>query len=143
MMRGIGQGLAVCAAGLLVGCGTLPSGDHAPVDERPEYTDVTSPATSIPPAVPPPVPERPAVNGAARSLMDKADAAATNGDFERALALLERAQRLDPDSGEIYLFLAKTYRAKGDLAMAGAVAERGMLYCAGVAQCDALRAHIN
>lgn len=139
MLRGFGRTVAICAAGLMVGCGTLPSGDHAPVDERPEYTDVTSPASSIPP----PVPKQPAVNGAARSLMDKADAAATNGDFERALALLERAQRLDPDSGEVYLSLAKTYKAKGDLAMAGAVAERGMLYCAGVAQCDALRAHIN
>ena len=58
-----------------------------------------------------------------------------------ALALLERALRIDPDSGEIYLALAKIYSLKGDTAMASATAQRGMLYCNGKAQCDALRAY--
>ena len=61
--------------------------------------------------------------------MDKATAARSRGDYEQALALLERAQRIDPDSGEIYLELARTYAAKGDDASARATAERGLLYC--------------
>jgi Tfp pilus assembly protein PilF len=76
-------------------------------------------------------------------LLDKADTAAQRGDYEQALALLERAQRIDPDSGEIYLVLAKTYRAKGDDSLAAATAERGLLYCDGKAQCDALRRYVN
>jgi tetratricopeptide (TPR) repeat protein len=71
----------------------------------------------------------------------KAQQAAARGDYEQALALLERAQRIDPESGEIYLQLAKTHQARGDDAQAMATAERGMLFCAGAAQCNALRAY--
>ena len=61
-------------------------------------------------------------------------------DYFVALALLERAQRIDPESGEIYLQLARTHRARGDVDQARATAERGMLFCSGSAQCSALRA---
>lgn len=91
------------------------------------------PTTSAPP---PPVPEQPAppardpnATNAYGGLVDKATAARSRGDYEQALALLERAQRIDPDSGEIYLELARTYAAKGDDASARATAERGLLYC--------------
>jgi len=124
----------------LAGCGTLgqsPDSGSVPIEKEPEYTEVGKPATPAKPSTP----AQPSVSGASRSLMSKADAAASNGDYEQALALLERAQRIDPDSGEIYLSLAKTYTAKGDNAMASAVAERGMLYCRGASQCSALRAY--
>ena len=91
------------------------------------------PTTSAPP---PPVPEQPAppardpnATNAYGGLVDKAADARSRGDYEQALALLERAQRIDPDSGEIYLELARTYAAKGDDASARATAERGLLYC--------------
>jgi tetratricopeptide (TPR) repeat protein len=71
--------------------------------------------------------------------VQQAQQARARGDYEQALALLERAQRIDPESGEIYLELARTHQAKGDRAQARATAERGMLYCRGSAQCDALR----
>ncbi len=112
-----------------------------PVDSKPVYTEVgkstshrqlpetTAPVTSAAPS-------------AYRPLLDKAAYAATQGDYAQALALLERAQRIEPSSGEIYLNLAKTYRAKGDLAMAQATAERGLLYCSGRSECDALRAYV-
>ncbi len=53
--------------------------------------------------------------------------------------MLERAQRIDPDSAEIYLAMARTHQASGDTSQARAVAERGLLYCNGRAECDALR----
>ena len=61
--------------------------------------------------------------------------------LKQALALLERAQRIEPDSAEIYVATARTHKAKGDAGQARAVAERGMLYCGGT-QCEALRAFI-
>ena len=83
-----------------------------------------------------PIPEQPAppardpnASNAYGGLVDKATTARSRGDYEQALALLERAQRIDPDSGEIYLELARTYEAKGDDASARATAERGLLYC--------------
>jgi tetratricopeptide (TPR) repeat protein len=75
-------------------------------------------------------------------LVKKAEQASARGDYEQALALLERAQRIDPESGEIYLQMALTHRARGDAAQARATAERGMLYCNSAGQCDELRALI-
>ena len=142
-MQVISRGLAFSAALFLSACGTIgqsPDSGPAPIEE-PEYTDVSKPHTEVPPSQPT-TPSQPAV-GAAQSLMNKADVATSSGDYEQAIALLERAQRIDSDNGEIYLALAETYKAKGDLAMATAAAERGMLYCSGTRQCSALRGFVN
>jgi tetratricopeptide (TPR) repeat protein len=74
--------------------------------------------------------------------VDRAAQATARGDYERALALLERAQRIDPESAEIYLQLARTHQARGNAAQARAMAERGMLFCRGPTECDALRAYL-
>jgi tetratricopeptide (TPR) repeat protein len=87
-------------------------------------------------------PPRPATHSARAAwqpLLAKADQAAQQGDFERAQALLERAQRIDPDSAEVYLAMAKMQRTKGDTAQARAAAERGLLYCSSATICNALR----
>ncbi len=102
--------------------GGAPSGSPAPV---------TAPA-------PVPRPPEPPVS-AHRELMARADRAAAGGDFEQALALLERAQRIDPDDADVYLRLARTHGAAGNSSMAKASAERGLLYCRGAGQCQALR----
>lgn len=139
-MGRLARGLVFSSILFLAGCGSLgrgPDGGPVSIEKDPEYTDVTEPVAPTQPRGP----EQPAVSGGARSLMSKADTAAGKGDYEQALALLERAQRIDPDSGEIYLSLANIYAAKGDQAMAIAVAERGMLYCHGATQCSALRAY--
>lgn len=101
-----------------------------PVYEEPEPT--------LPPT--PPAPE-PSVPGDApyAELLHRAGEARDAGQYEQALALLERAQRIDPDSAAIYLDLARTHRASGDQAQARATAERGLLYCNTYSQCDALR----
>lgn len=115
-----------------------PGGKPAPVEKRPEYTPVTPPVTS---PQPPSRPPQPSTTSAWQPLVDKAAQASARGDYEQALALLERAQRIDPDSGAIYLQLAKTHKARGDTAQAQATAERGLLYCDAAAECNALRAY--
>ena len=139
------QRIGMCFLLLLSGCSiySLPGGEPAPVEKQPDYTPVTPPDTrpSTPPH-PEPSPDVSGSSGAYRGLLDRADQASARGDYEQALALLERAQRIDPDSGAIYLNLAKTYSAKGDLALAVATAERGLLYCSGAVECDALRGFI-
>jgi len=72
-------------------------------------------------------------------LLERAEAATARGDYEEALALLERAQRIDPDSADIYLAMARTHAARGDSARARATAERGLLYCSDSRQCAELR----
>ena len=142
-MQIVSRGMALSAVLFLSACGTIgqsPDSGPAPIEDR-DYTDVTQPETAPPPSQPT-TPSQPVI-GAAQSLMNKADSAASDGDYEQAIALLERAQRIDSDNGEIYLALAETYNAKGDLAMASAAAERGMLYCSGSKQCSALRGYVN
>ncbi len=81
----------------------------------------------------------PSASNAWEGLLAKAEQATNRGDYEQAMALLERAQRIDPDSAEVYLGMAKALSASGDEVQARATAERGQLYCSGQTQCDALR----
>ena len=133
--------IGICAVLMLGGCSTTapPGGGSVPVEKAPEYAPVTPPSTAPKSSS---TPAEPSTSSAYRGLLSKADEASSRGDYEQALALLERAQRIDPDSGEIYLNLAKTYTAKGDDVLAAATAERGLLYCRGSVQCDALRAYM-
>ena len=77
---------------------------------------------------------------AAAGLLGKARTASAQGDYEQALALLERAQRIDPNSAEIYLQLARVYAAQGQLDKSRDTASRGTLYCRDERECSALRA---
>ena len=134
----VGRVIVMSLALVLAGCSTFSAPDtpSAPAVKQPPAPAPPPPATPQPPARPP----QPSTAGAWQPLVEKARQSAARGDYEQALALLERAQRIDPESGEIYLQLARTHRARGDIAQARATAERGMLYCSGSAQCDALRA---
>ena len=122
---------------VLTACGTNPYSLPKIETPEPEYQEPTAePVPEPPPEVP-----RPAPSGAHASLMVKADSARDQGDYDQALAYLERAQRIDPDNAEIYLGLAQTHAASGNDTQARATAERGLLYCSGRSQCDALRAY--
>ena len=103
----------------------------APVEKTPDYPS----GKTVPVEPPAPAP----ASAAYQPLIEKAAQARQRGDFEEALALLERAQRIDSDSAEIYLAMAETHSARGDAGQARAVAERGLLYCRSARQCDALR----
>jgi tetratricopeptide (TPR) repeat protein len=97
------------------------------------------PAPQAPVGQEAPAPAVPAQGIAADTLRAEAREASKQGHFERALALLERAHRLEPGEPGIYLELAKVYRRLGDEDMAQATAQRGLLYCDEARLCDRLR----
>jgi tetratricopeptide (TPR) repeat protein len=116
-----------------------PPQGPAPIETRPEPGVVTQ--QKQPPVAPQPLPSRePNAVAAYSGLVSKARAASEQGDYNGALSLLERAQRIDPDSAEIYLELARTYAAQGQMEQARATAARGTLYCRSQSECEALRA---
>ena len=120
----------------LAGCVGAPTQSGAVVEERGE------PSPQVPEKTPATVapPERdPGLQTASASLLGQARAARLDGQLDRADALLQRAQRLDPGNGLVYLELAKLYLQRGQDASARAVAERGLLYC-DAASCEELRA---
>tara|TARA_R110002049_G_scaffold237077_2_gene410155 strand:+ start:53 stop:484 length:432 start_codon:yes stop_codon:yes gene_type:complete len=125
---------------LLAACSTYtqPEREPAPV-EKPQPPVIVEPPPSEHET--PPRAATHSASAAWQPLLAKADVAAKRGDYEQALALLERAQRIDPDSAEVYLGIARTHLAKGDTAQARVTAERGLLYCSSEAVCDALRAY--
>lgn len=137
--RLVGRSIALCLVLVMTGCATHSdrASGPAPVDKAPVYTPVTPPATT---PQPPAKPGTQSSSKAWQPLVDKARVATARGDYEQALGLLERAQRIDPDSAELYLELAKTHSARDDKAQARATAERGMLYCSGTL-CDSLRTY--
>ncbi len=143
LSRVVFRGTVLCLLLFGVGCSTFSgSGDGpVPIEKEPDYTAVTPPATKPQSSKPQPSrPAQPSASAAYQPLLDKAGRATDSGDYAQALALLERAHRIDPDSAEIYLSMAKTHKASGDMTQSRATAERGLLYCRGSAECEALRA---
>jgi len=138
--QGLARGAMLCLVLLVSACSiySLPESEPAPVEKQPDHTVVTPPATD---AKPSPRPAQPSSSAAYEPLLARAEQASAKGDYEQALALLERAQRIDPDNAKIYLDMARTHRARGDSAQASATAERGLLYCSTREQCAALRAY--
>lgn len=135
-----GAALSLCACSVY----HMPGQTPAPVEEPPDYSVVTpapGPAAETEPDREEPLGDIPPQGAVAAygPLLAKAEQASARGDFEGALALLERAQRIEPDAADIYLALAKTHDARGDFRQARANAERGLLYCTGEQQCAALR----
>lgn len=119
----------------LSACGTNPYSLPNVETAEPSYED------PAPAPVPPPREVETGGDSAHRVLVARASEASSRGDYDQALAHLERAQRIDPDNAEIYLALARTHDAAGNASQARAVAERGLLYCSGSRQCDALKAY--
>tara|TARA_B110000503_G_scaffold63672_2_gene100434 strand:- start:22202 stop:22636 length:435 start_codon:yes stop_codon:yes gene_type:complete len=132
------RGAVVAMVLLLAACAT-----STPPVEKP--SPVVTPQKPIIVAPPPNVYETPpraathSASAAWQPLLAKAELATDRGDYEQAMALLERAQRIDPDSAEVYLGIARTHLAKGDTAQARVTAERGLLYCSTDSVCNALR----
>jgi tetratricopeptide (TPR) repeat protein len=138
--QGLFRGASLSLILLVSACSTYtPSGGDSPQDDKqPAHTE-PPPSTKVPETH---RPASPSASSAWQPLLTKAEQAADRGDYDQALALLERAQRIDPDSAEVYLGMAKTHRARGDVAQARVTAERGMLYCSTSRQCEALRVYL-
>jgi tetratricopeptide (TPR) repeat protein len=136
----INRSAVACLLLVMAGCSTY----SLPESEPPAPAPAPQPSAPAPqpPAPPqPPRPPQPSTTSAWKPLVEKAQQARARGDYEQALALLERALRIDPESAEIYLQLAQTHRTRGDISQARATAERGLLFCSGAAECNALRAY--
>ena len=135
-------GPVVAIVMLLTACATSAPPAEAPVSVEPPPRSVATPPARVPEAPPPPQRSAPPAGAALQPLLVKAGQATERGDYDQALVLLERAQRIDPGSADVYLGMAQTLRARGDAQQARATAERGLLYCLTDAQCNALRAYL-
>lgn len=134
--------LLIIALTLFLGaCGTSPY--SLPKIEEGEPVPAEGSAAPAPEPAAPTRPPKANNGGAQAGLIARADEARGRGDYDQALSYLERAQRIDPDDADIYLGLAQTHAAAGNSSQARATAERGLLYCDGKAQCDALRSFAN
>ena len=120
---------------VVAGCSTAPTSTPGPV-----VTDGKPAEKTAPPPITPAPSVTTAPGAAYAELLERAESARSRGEYQQALALLERAQRIEPGSARIYLDLAVTHKARGDLQQAKATAERGMLYCSAKNECEALRA---
>jgi tetratricopeptide (TPR) repeat protein len=128
--------VASALAALITACSTYspPGGQTRP----PAQVGKPSPTVTTP--APPPAEQAPAaVVSAHESLLQRAQSASAAGRYGDALGLLERAQRIEPEDANVYLELSRVHRALGNDAVARSTAERGMLYCVGQYQCQALR----
>ncbi len=115
-----------------------------PEPQQPEVAQPQPSPQPLPTPGPAPEPELPDNTTSAHDrLLAQAEGARDRGQYDQALAYLERAQRIDPDNAKIYLDMAATHAAAGRPAQARTVAERGLLYCTSRRQCDALRSYID
>ena len=113
----------------LVSACTAP-GQRPPAESRGAPPPVADPAETAVPA-----------GSASAGLIADADQAQASGDFERAEALLQRAQRIDSRNARVYLALSRFYRERGQASQSQSMAERGLLYCEGSA-CRDLRGEL-
>ena len=101
------------AAALLAGCAAVPG--PAPADSGEPAPPV--PASESTPAGAAAPRERPDP-GVSLALREQSATAAAAGDLARAVAILERALRIEPERAELWLELARLHRQRGDVAAA-------------------------
>jgi len=129
-------GFIVSAVLVLSACAPLPtaespgtasptpkprSSEPAPVTDRPLSPGVPE-SRPAPRTAEPPAPTHAAVAG----LLEQAWRRYENGDNDAAIAIAERAQRLDPRNPEAYLILASSYLAQAENTLAEQLARRGI-----------------
>ena len=107
--------------GLLAACSSSPVATPG----RSAKTPPTQPVEQSPGAGRLPAPE----NSASAGLLERARQSRLVGNYEQASGLLQRAQRIDPRNGLVYLELSRLYQDQGDNEGARSAAERGLLYC--------------
>jgi len=104
-----------------------PRSEPPPVVDRSTTVDEAPTVTARAPARTAPAETAPAVQG----LLAEAMGAARDGDLRQALALLERAQRIEPRNPLVWNRLALVRLQEGDLAQAESLALRSNSYAAG------------
>ena len=126
---------------LLSACAPMPQKSGAPIhDATPSVTGKPPPAAKPPSVQQHPPPQGSAIvpsentlkpaQKAVKSLVDEAWDHYQNNEPSRAIAVAERAQRLDARSADVYLVLATSYLALGKQQVAEQFARRGISYSA-------------
>jgi len=129
---------------LLAGCATSPSyppgGQTPPTGSTSRYPAPTPapypyPGGQVPPEqvpAPAPTPAPPPANrpdpAVTLALREQSLAAAARGDNEQAIALIERALRIEPDRAELWIDLARLHLDEGDAAGAEQFARKALLF---------------
>lgn len=109
-------------APILVSCsGMPPSKGHDPrpaavetPEPPPEHSAAPAPSKAAPPRPATSAPARILPSSAALDLLRRADQAGRDGQIRDAALWLERARRISPNSGEVYLAMAQLKAAQGD-----------------------------
>lgn len=113
------------------GCSSVPE-QPAPVVVSQPAVVVADPVPDVPPRAPQvPVAAEPVdpvvgTNPAIDSLVDQGWRYIQQREYERAIAVGERALRIDRYDPRVYLILAQTYRLQGDLPLSRQYAQRGL-----------------
>jgi hypothetical protein len=126
---------------LLTGCVTeqQTSYPRTPVPLPPQTTQPGPPSQYPTPTqpIPQPIPRRPAPvqpstpkpqSTATLALQEEARRAATAGDLPKAIQILERAIRIQPDSAQLWLELARCHLKEGNASQAEQFARKALLF---------------
>jgi len=107
----------------------LLSACAAQQSRSPSVSDSTVPnREGLPPAPTSEVPAPSRGNQAVYDLIRNSQQAYDRGEWESAIAMAERALRIDRRNPEIYLIIAKSYRAMGENPQALEFVEQGLRY---------------
>jgi tetratricopeptide (TPR) repeat protein len=130
-------GAIAIATLLLAACATTPghpTGGPAPAPGQPSPYPPSSPQAPAPTPAPAPVPA-PAIPPASRpdptvtlALREQSLAAAARGDTQQAIALIERALRIEPNRAELWIDLARLHLDEGDTVGAEQFARKALLF---------------
>jgi hypothetical protein len=97
-----------------------------------QYPAPTQPAPQPIPQTPAPVqpqPQQPKPQSTVTlALQDEAQRAATAGDLPKAIQILERAIRIQPDSAQLWIELARCHLKEGNAAQAEQFARKALLF---------------
>lgn len=106
----------------------MPAGSRPPVApaERVPREEQTPPPVGSPTVIAPGAQSVSPAQRAVESLLNEAWGHYRNNELDRAIAVAERAQRLDARSPEVYLLLASSYLAQGKQGLAEQFAHRGV-----------------
>ena len=126
---------------VLTGCVTEPQQPYprtpAPVPPTtqtrpPQYPSPTQPAPQPIPQTPVPAqpqPQQPKPQSTVTlALQNEAERAATAGDLPKAIQILERAIRIQPDSAQLWIELARCHLKEGNAAQAEQFARKALLF---------------
>ena len=114
-------GAVVLLLAVLAGC-AVPIGP-TPAPPVPP----TAPPQPTPPATAEPEPPGPAPS-VTLALVQESDVAREHGDYEKAVQLLERAIRIEPDRPDLWIGLATAHLEQGDYDSAEQFARKALLF---------------